>query len=584
VVLGAAIYANSLGGKFIWDDEFLIEKNEYIKHPGGIAGFFTKPLSYGTPLKSNYYRPLQALTYALNYRAGGLDPVGYHVFNIILHVGAACALYWLTLLLFKNGFLSLATSLLFVAHPINTEAVTYISGRADPMVVVFMCLSVAYYVKAARGKKNLFYLLSAASYVLALFSKETALVIPFLLLAYDYICGGSGASGRAVFPKRAVPFFFIGVLYIILRKTALNFPAENTAINATLYTRVPLVLSSIAMYFKKLILPLDLHMEYRMVIPPMGGPAVMAGMGIFAALIAAAAFYAKREKIITFSIAWFLINYFPISNIYPLNAVFAEHWIYPASIGLYIASGWALFKIYSRGAAVKWLAVLLLAGLLFSASHATVRQNRHWAEPARFYERILKYNDKSSRVYNNLGRVYATGERAHEAIAMYEKAIEVKPDYLNAYNNLANAHSRLGNKAEAVTLYEKAVALGPNDADVYFNFGKLRRNMGEYEKAIALYKKAIEINPRHVKAHNNLGVAYLHAGKPGQAARVLEKAIEINPRHPEAYNNLAVAYFNLKRYSEAAKYYDAALRLGCRADRQFLEALHKKEKQNEKGE
>ena len=134
-------------------------------------------------------------------------------------------------------------------------------------------------------------------------------------------------------------------------------------------------------------------------------------------LILAAIIYRKKERIIPFSIAWFFINYLPVSNVYPLNAFFAEHWIYLPCLGLFILGGWIAVKLCEKGRIFKWLACLVLAFLLVCNFHLTMKQNQYWRNPEDFYRRTLQYSPHSSRVYFRLGLLYFTK-------AMVDKGME----------------------------------------------------------------------------------------------------------------------------------------------------------------
>lgn len=140
IILGFIAYGNSLNGKFIWDDFNLVRDNRHIRNSSNITGIFTQDIGAGAAEKYNFYRPLQMFTYMIDYSLWKLNVKGYHLTNTILHILAALVIYWLIDILFRDNLLSLFTSLFFVACPIHSEAVSYISGRADSLVTLFMLL------------------------------------------------------------------------------------------------------------------------------------------------------------------------------------------------------------------------------------------------------------------------------------------------------------------------------------------------------------------------------------------------------------------------------------------------------------
>ena len=152
VILGSLVYANSLGGEFIWDDLSFIRDNAFLKDWSNVPHIFTETATTsmdvgGGSVRYNLYRPLQWLTFMADYSVWKLNPLGYHLTNIFLHISAALILFWFIALLFRSRMLSFLTALFFVIHPVHTEAVAYISGRADPLGLIFMLSSFGFYIK-----------------------------------------------------------------------------------------------------------------------------------------------------------------------------------------------------------------------------------------------------------------------------------------------------------------------------------------------------------------------------------------------------------------------------------------------------
>jgi protein O-mannosyl-transferase len=330
------VYHNSLSNPFIWDDFQLIENNSFIKGWNHIKEIFTTQLFQGSGAQSNFYRPLQSMTLILDYATWHLNPIGYHLTNIIFHAITTILIFFLLTGLTKDKKIPLFTSLLFAVHPINTEAITYISGRADPLSAVFFILSFLTYVKYRKAKKTIFYSISLSSFVLALLSREGCLILPLLL--YLYLVVFIDKKERESISL--VPFLIIGVIYILARLTVLNF-GETTLIShkVVLLNRLMMTARAIFIYLSLLILPINLRME-RYLIPPktIFDPIVFLSLfGIICIFVITFKLY-KRSKIVFFAIAWFFLNLLPYSNIIPLNAMMAEHWLYLASIGFFFNS------------------------------------------------------------------------------------------------------------------------------------------------------------------------------------------------------------------------------------------------------
>ena len=157
IAAGFIVYSNSLGGKFIWGDHYLVRDNMYLRNPSRIPEIFSRGLGTGAGIGSTSYRPLQTLTYILNYSLAGLDVRMYHFTNVLFHVLTALCVYWLVRIISGSAAVSLFAGLLFVTHPIHTGAVAYISGRADPMAGLFMLLSFILYIKRLNSNSAILF-------------------------------------------------------------------------------------------------------------------------------------------------------------------------------------------------------------------------------------------------------------------------------------------------------------------------------------------------------------------------------------------------------------------------------------------
>ncbi|MFH1772558.1 MAG: hypothetical protein ABH872_07045 [Candidatus Omnitrophota bacterium] len=217
VALGFIAYGNSLNGEFIWDDDILIEDNILIRDISHIPDIFTKiNISASTGKTFHFYRPLQILTYMFDYHIWKFNPLGYHLTNISLHILTALSLYLFVLILLKDKAVSLTASILFLIHPVHTEAVAYIAGRADPLSALFLSLCLGMYLKYFETNKLSFFVISLFSYALALISRENTIVIPFLILVYHF------CFRKKINWLRFGFYAGISAAYIILRMTRLS--------------------------------------------------------------------------------------------------------------------------------------------------------------------------------------------------------------------------------------------------------------------------------------------------------------------------------------------------------------------------
>ncbi|MFA4990020.1 MAG: tetratricopeptide repeat protein [Candidatus Omnitrophota bacterium] len=531
VVLGFLVYANTLPGKFLWDDYGLVRDNPCIKNLAYLKKIFSMNIGAGLDAASNFYRPLQMLTYALDYSLWHLNAVGYHLTSIFFHIAVALAVYWLASIIFKNHWLSFLSGALFVIHPIHTEAVAYISGRADIMAAFFFLLTFIFYIKYLNSRSTKPLVLTLLFYPLALLSKENSVILPLLLLFYHYIF-------RVKVKPRIFLFFLFEIAgYFLIRLAVLKLQPIILPGNEPFYHRLPGFFLALSEYVRLIFLPFNLHMEYGLRLFKCSDSGVITG-----ALILSAGLFCMfkkwKNKIWPFALGWFLITLFPVANIFPINAYMAEHWMYLPSVGVCLAVSYAILNLHSLKY-YRLFAKILIVLLVFYYGYLTTQQNNYWRSPIILLERTLRYAPHSPRVNNELGNEYAAFGESKRAVEFYRQAITADPRYKSAYIGLGNLYCTADKPAEALAVYQKAARLFSDSPEPYVGLGNALLKLRRGEEAIDAYEKAIVLQP---------DAAYI-------------------------YHNIAVAYFSLKRYGPAVKYFDKANKLGYPQSPQLEESL-----------
>lgn len=375
------------------------------------------------------------------------------------------------------------------------------------------------------------YFLIMLTYILALLSKEYSLILPALIVLYHF-----------TFKKRHdlrmfLPILGVTFVYIVFRMAISGPLADNIWNITTFCQRLPGFFVAITEYIRIIFLPFNLHMEYGNRLFTFSDPRATAGIIIVLSL-GAYALIKRNDKIAFFSIFWFFIALLPLSNLYPLNAYMAEHWLYFPSMGIFLFLSEKLYLAYGIKR-LRLAMIFLTLGALTFYSNLTIRQNTYWRDPVTFYERTLRYAPDSARLYNNFGAEYRGMGRNEEAIKLCKKAVQIDSNYASAYYNL-----------------------GLSYADI-----------GDSENAIAAYKKAIELNPANASCYNELGVEYGILGRRKEAIGMFKRAIKVNPGYSLAHVNLSFAYYHEKQYNLAIGHCDNAISLGYKVDRRFLKLL-----------
>lgn len=538
IVAGFFVFAFNFQNPLFWDDTDWIINNPFVHSFSleNIENLFTKNTLAGVGLKSNYYRPFLFLTFALNYIISGTAPLGYHLANNGLHILNAILIFYLLLSIFRNKFVAFWAALLWLVHPLQTEAVTYISGRGDPLNVFFMLSALSLFMyKEKNGLKPLgFKILPALFLVFALLSRETAIVFPFLLmiLYISFISKERFTKSLKQAFIKALPYFSIVFIYGILRLTVLNFDNTlNFYSKANPYTESFLVrmytfLNVLLTYAKLMILPLGQHMERSVTVYTyfFNWPVAISFLIVLSVLGLVWYFYRKQKYTLAadqvndfrlwfFAVGWFFVNLGPTSGITPINAQLYEHWLYLAMLGPIILAVYYLDIFRKRYLKVVSVAVIiLLLAFVSFFSILSVKRNILWGDPIKFFEDILKYEPDGARINNNLGNLF------------YDR----------------------GEEKKAEEYYWKAVSVEDNFPQPHFNLGDILQSRNDMRGAIVEFEKAIKIDPYFPYAYQKLAVIYAGQGDLASAANALEKLKIIVPYNPQIYYNLALIYLEEK--------------------------------------
>lgn len=516
-------YINTIHNPFLWDDEVTVVNNPLIRNLEFYPEIFKTTL-FGEKLQNGkYYRPIQILSYAIDYKLWKLNPIGYHISNILLHLLNVFLVFLILLEIGLGKNISFLISLIFAIHPINTESVTYISGRGDVLFLFFSLFSFLFFIRGLNNKK-IYYLLSVLSYLIALLSKENAIVMPFIILAYVFLIPKEKKTKNFIFPLFLL--FAITIGYIGLRLLYLN-SSQTKALSliseATIRKRILTLPRILITYIKLLIFPYHLHMEYLFVENSLTSPYILLGIPFLISFFYLSLRYIKPFNYSFFFLLWFLIGLSPFYNIIlPLHATLLEHWAYLPAIGFIALIVLGIHQLFLKIRSPVFKNIILISSVLMMIYYttSTINRNGDWSNPIRLYKHDLKYEPKSFLLHNNLGVEYFRRGIMDKAKEEFLKSIEVAPG--NGYDV---AHNNIG------VIYE---------------------NEGKIKEAILNYKKSISIN-NYQLAYSNLGRIYLKLGLLDNSIKILEKGLNLYPLDAEINYYLGIAYFSKKEFTKSYK-------------------------------
>lgn len=492
-------YTPFLNAPFIWDDQQFVTENRTIQ-TANFTQMFKESTTAGGGINSNYYRPLTSISFAIDAGWWGNSPIGFHLTNLSLHLTAGLLLFWLLSNLKVSQRWRFWITTFFLLHPVQTEAVSYISSRGDSLSAIFLLFGLnciwlslqktkphfSLYDLKVNFSQTPLLLASAISLILAVLSKELALaglgLYGLVLLLYLF---QTQQKIKVIFSKyipitiTIVTLLIFGLVYTYLRQTTLNFDPDfdysviDPQYPTYLSVRLLTFTRALPRYLSTFAFPFFLHMDHVLpVLHSAINPWTISVLttAILICWLSMQEIKKRNTMWLSFGTLWFLIGLVPISGIVPVNGLFYEHWLYVPIVGLLISTA-SLFRLISGFIAKQiqlrpirqvlsdlrqYLPVLLLVILMLF----TLRQNYIWGDHIRFYEYTLRFS-QTARLYNNLAMAQAERGNLTKAFENYQKALSISPNYPQIYHNLGNLFESQGNSKEALQYYLKALEIDP---------------------------------------------------------------------------------------------------------------------------
>ena len=581
LLLTTIVYANSIHNDFTnWDDLSLVVENPAIRSLS-----IDNLIDIFTPKPGKTYQPVRVLSYAIDYYVWRLNPLGYHLGNIALHGFSAVILYLLLSSLLhqiraessleSNRIIALLASLLFAVHPVNVEAVTWISSRKYGLLAFFYFSSFYFYIKnSEKGRYHqMYYVLSIVSYVLSLLSSPFSVTLPAILFLYDY-CRIRDIKLYKIIKLRLLSYLPYVVLsisqFIILWNSFTTTPGPEPAIkshemNNIFYTFLTM-LRVLYDYIKNLIFPFwlnNMYVDYTST--SIFEYKVMLSLLVILFLIGILFFQVRADnKINLFCLGWFVLTWLPVSNIIPISTKMADRYLYLPAVGLFLLFSLSVYNTSHRWLSRKakqFIALPVIAFLVFSLSYLSIDRNRVWANSQTLWEDSLRKAPAYWVPHMNLGLTMAQQGMIEEAISYYRESLRLNPHSAHTHNNLGVVLLERGQIGDAISHYIEALRLKSDYAETYNNLGVALFRLGDLDKAIARYRQALQLEPTFGKAHNNLGNALAEQGRLDEAIFHYVKALETKAHYPEAHNNLGAALAQQGKLNEAIIQFENALRL-----------------------
>ncbi|NWS19999.1 TMTC3 protein, partial [Pachyramphus minor] len=610
----AACYWNSLFCGFVFDDVSAILDNKDLHPSTPLKNLFQNDF-WGTPMSEERshksYRPLTVLTFRLNYLFSELNAVSYHFLNLVFHM-VVCIVFLKVCKLFLDNRSSVVASLLFAVHPIHTEAVTGVVGRAELLSSIFFLAAFLSYTKSKGPDNTIVWTPIAVTVFLvavATLCKEQGITVVGICCAYEvFIAQGYtlptllDTAVQILRGKGSIPFsmlqtllklivlMFSTLLLVVVRVQVIQSqlpvftrfdnpaavspsPARQLTFNYLLPVNAWLLLN-----------PSELCCDWTMGTIPLveslldvRNVATLTFFCFLGALIIFSLRYpGDSSKTVLMALCLIVLPFIPASNLFfPVGFVVAERVLYVPSMGfcILVAHGW---KKLSNKSVLRKISWVCLAAVLFTHALKTLHRNWDWESEYTLFMSALKVNKNNAKLWNNVGHALENEKNFERALQFFIQATQVQPDDIGAHMNVGRTYKNLNKTKEAEESYmiakslmpqiipgkKYAARVAPNHLNVYINLANLiRANESRLEEADQLYRQAISMRPDFKQAYISRGELLLKMNKPLKAKEAYLRALELDRTNADLWYNLAIVYIELKDPTEALKNFNQALEL-----------------------
>ncbi len=587
VIVGLIVYSNTLNVPFVFDDDVNIMQNPLVR---GFHYFLAPSAvndSNADDSVKDFFRTRRIgyLSFALNYAIHGYDVTGYHVFNILVHITNGLLVFWFLTFIFRSPYLSsvnaqevpvaIACALLFVCHPLQTQAVTYIVQRFASLATLFYLLSVVTWlcsrlVLSNPTKKYALYAASIIAAVCAMMTKEISFTLPVVIVAIEFLFFTGDVKKRLAALIPILLTLLVIPLTILMAGNSFNLAtSEGISRQAYLLTQFRVLVT----YIRLLCLPVSQNLDYDYpTYKSLLEPAVALSLLFLLAITALAMYlyYVSRRteqgnryraaRLAAFGILWFFVTISVESGVIPIEDVIFEHRVYLPGVGFFITVA-ALITMFTGYQPVMekrrmtQMSVIVCIVLVLSA--ATYNRNGVWKNNLTLWKDVVDKSPNKARAHNNLGMYYEQQGDMQQATEHYSKSAALKPDYVVAHMNLSRMYAAQGLTVQS--LNELQMALKAYDeilkdpraakrhkvnavevAAIHYAIGSRLARQGIYDKAAAELQTALSLNPNLPEAYVDLGNIYAIAGNTQEAINHYQMALTLKPDSTEARNNLEI--------------------------------------------
>jgi len=565
IILSFLVFGNGISGEFVFDDVTVVQNRGDLTNPSNFFNLFISPYHQNTP-KSGLFRPFTMATYSLNHNILGSSPAGFHVVNILIHALNSFLVFWLVIWFLKSRPVAYVSSLLFLLHPIHTEAVTSIVGRAE-LLAFFWSLTTIYFFSKSNK------ILSAVAFLFALMSKEVALMVLPVVFYIDIFFLNKNWR-RAITSNLffILPFIFYGFLRYLALGRYFSGGIDTTIVSNVLMSvsvpeRIFTALKVLVLYVEKLIWPVHLSADYSYnAIPVVKNlftslPSI-AGLVLLAGLVTILISQKTRKTGYGFAATVFLFPYLMISNlIIPVGTIMGERLMYFPSLGFSIFSALIIVKFLNKEKIYKIAGFSLLIFIVVLYGTRTFIRNKDWHDSRTLFNATVKESPNSLITRTALAGVHIRANEwdlAKEQLGIARRIYEDDSHLQNLFGVVADHE---GNFVLAEEKFKKSLELNPDATNSSINLARLYLKQGRLQEAGDNFLKAIDF---YATAEYIIRYSYVQIAlnKPDKALDMINKYFGSSLDNPDISTVVGTAYFVKKDYKQALIYLKNARAFG----------------------
>ncbi len=572
-VVAVLAYTPALEAPFHFDDEAGILKNPSMWNVTNILDV----VSY----KPDLPRPVFNITLATDATLYGLEPYGFHVTNLVVHILCALLVWWLAVEVLRAAgrdtkacnMVGVAAALVFATHPAASETVIYIWSRSTGLMSLFLLASSIFWIRGARQSRKALIIGSFCLYALAMGAKEEAAFFPVLLIAFETTLFDRDERCRRLW--YTLPYWVLPVLLLILRwlvaGEGLDFVswragkgdemawvAHHRGMWSLVHLQFITECKVFLFYIGKFLWPINLSVDYGIELES-GFPSVKALLGAFPVIAVIAVFFLLRKNRPEISVTMaFLLLPIAIFFIVPVSDLMVDRRMYLPLAGYSILTGWAFGALYThrrKFVAVALALVVICMGLLAN------ERARIWESEISLWTDAVRVSPEKLRPRAVLARYLYKKGYLERAVSQNRMLMRMEPLYTTPIVNMGLIYLRRGNLEAAEKYFKEAVRIHPGaDFTAHYNLGVVYEKSGRLNKAMERYRKAIDINPMMATAHFKTGLIEFKSGNPLSSIKYFRNALGINPYFARARMNLGNALMDIGKKKEGLMHLERAAR------------------------